>query len=337
MALAHGGGEAAIGEQLRALVSHRLDGELSACERLTGGASQEMWAFNARRAGNEERFVLRRQSASGLGDRLETAGLDAEARVTQAVAAMGVPVAEIVAMLRPEDGLGEGFIARFVEGEALGNKLVNDKRFSHMKMRLTEQCGAIMAHIHSCDLALLPLLARRTARESITQLRAQLHSMKHSRPLFEAALHWLDDNCPEPVQPRLVHGDFRTGNFLVDDDGLAAVLDWENVHLGDPMEDVGWFCMPSWRYRRLDLPAGGFGSRQALFAAYEAAGGGEVDRERVRFWEVRGILRWGLTCMAMAETFESAERTLERAAIGRRSSEAEYELALAMGWMDPDA
>ena len=104
------------------------------------------------------------------------------------------------------------------------------------------------------------------------------------------------------------------------------MLDWELAHLGDPMEDLGWLCVHSWRYGRLDLPVGGFGTREQLFAGYAEAGG-RVDAARVHYWEVLGTLKWGVIRRSMAHSYRSgAERNAERAAIGRRTSEAEIDL-----------
>ena len=97
--------------------------------------------------------------------------------------------------------------------------------------------------------------------------------------------------------------------------------------LGDPMEDLAWLCVPSWRFGEIENPVGGFGQREALFAAYEAAGGQTVDPARVRFWEVLGTLQWGLMCSGMAEVFRSGtDPSVERAMIGRRASEVEIDL-----------
>ena len=69
-----------------------------------------------------------------------------------------------------------------------------------------------------------------------------------------------------------MHGDFRHGNLIIGPDGVRAVLDWELAHTGDPMEDLGWICVNSWRFGEIDKPVGGFGTREELFAGYEAAG-----------------------------------------------------------------
>jgi aminoglycoside phosphotransferase (APT) family kinase protein len=118
----------------------------------------------------------------------------------------------------------------------------------------------------------------------------------------------------------------RNGNIVVGPEGLRAVLDWEVVHLGDPMEDLGWICVTSWRFGEIDKPAGGFGSREDLFAGYEAVSGTPVDAARVRFWEIMGTLRWGLSCAMMAREFQAGDRSVERAAIGRRASETDIDL-----------
>ena len=93
-----------------------------------------------------------------------------------------------------------------------------------------------------------------------------------------------------------------------------------------PMEDLGWICVNSWRFGEIDKPVGGFGSREDLFAGYEEAGR-KVDPDRVMFWEVMGTLRWGIMCCGMMQRFRSGpDHSMERAMIGRRSSETEIDL-----------
>ena len=106
----------------------------------------------------------------------------------------------------------------------------------------------------------------------------------------------------------------------------TAVLDWEIAHFGDPMEDLGWICVNSWRFGGIDKPVGGFGTREELFAGYEEAGR-KADPDRVMFWEVMGTLRWGIMCCGMMQRFRlGPDHSLERAMIGRRSSETEIDL-----------
>jgi len=91
-------------------------------------------------------------------------------------------------------------------------------------------------------------------------------------PAFELALRWLAIYRPEPVASAVLHGDFRLDNLMVDETGLVAVLDWELAHVGDPVQDLAWLCVRSWRFGS-PLPAAGLGTREQLVEAYTAAGG----------------------------------------------------------------
>jgi aminoglycoside phosphotransferase (APT) family kinase protein len=106
---------------------------------------------------------------------------------------------------------------------------------------------------------------------------------------------------------------------------VEAALDWELTHIGDPLEDIGWICTNSWRFGVAEKVVGGFGDLDDLIAGYESAGGAPVDREAVRTWIVYGSLKWGIMCMSMYQGF-LRDRSVERAAIGRRSSEVEIDL-----------
>ena len=104
------------------------------------------------------------------------------------------------------------------------------------------------------------------------------------------------------------------------------MLDWEVAHIGDPMRDLGWICTNSWRFGRSDLPVGGFGSYADLFRGYEKVSGKRVDPERVKFWEVFGSFWWSVGCLGMAEHYRTGpDKTVERPAIGRRSSECQVD------------
>src|SRR5207344_1274049 len=118
---------------------------------------------------------------------------------------------------------------------------------------------------------------------------AELDRIGEPLPAVEVGLRWLRLNRPSPVErPALVHGDFRLGNLIVDDDGLAAVIDWELCHAGDPAEDIGWLCIRSWRFGNDDRPVAGLGAPAELLDAYAAAGGRPLEPERLRWWEALG-------------------------------------------------
>lgn len=323
-------GEAAqLERQLRSLAPSLMPGgcDIRGLQRLSGGASQEMWAFEVCGDAGVAALIMRRAPSGRLDSSESHAGYAAEARLNILAARAGVPVPEVCLLLEPGHGLGAGFIMRRVAGEALGRKIVSDARFAQARTRLAYQCGAAMAAIHRIPLAELPPLRHAPAQDELAYYLNRHRRHGQRRPVFELAFRWLAMNMPEPsTASSLVHGDFRNGNLLVDESGLSAVLDWELAHLGDPMEDLGWICVNSWRFGCIDKPVGGFGEREELFAGYEDAGG-VVDRERVRFWEVLGTLKWGVMCEGMADTYlTGAERNVEKLIIGRRASETEIDL-----------
>jgi aminoglycoside phosphotransferase (APT) family kinase protein len=124
----------------------------------------------------------------------------------------------------------------------------------------------------------------------------------------------------------VLHGDYRLGNLLVDDQGLVAALDWELAHLGDPLEDLAWFSIRAWAFGGPGEVAG-VGTVDELLRAYEAATGETVDVDAFRWWRAFETLRWGVICMLQAHTHLSgASRSVELATIGRRVCENEYDL-----------
>jgi aminoglycoside phosphotransferase (APT) family kinase protein len=295
--------------------------------RLSGGASQETWSFDIVHPGGNIGAILRR-APSGYGAApARAAGLNAEARLMQLALDAGVPSPRVLHVLEPADDLGSGFIMQRVEGETIPRKILRDEHFAQARPKLARELGGIVAKIHGLALPQLPKLRRMTAASEIAELERDYRGFNWPRPVFELALRWLRDHDPgPPAEVTLVHGDFRHGNLIIGPDGVTAVLDWELAHLSDPMEDLGWICVNSWRFGEIDKPVGGFGSREELFAGYETAGR-RVDPGRVTFWEVMGTLRWGVMCCGMMARFRiGPEHSVERAMIGRRSSETEIDL-----------
>jgi aminoglycoside phosphotransferase (APT) family kinase protein len=295
--------------------------------RLSGGASQETWSFDIVRPDGNIGAILRRAPQGYGAAPARAAGRNAEAMLMQRAYDAGVPSPLVLHVLQPKDGLGTGFIMERVEGETIPRKILRDDQFAQARPKLARQLGKVLATIHGLALPQLPELRRMTAAKEIAELERDYRSFDWPRPVFELALRWLRDHDPgAPEQVTLVHGDFRHGNLVIGPDGVRAVLDWELVHLGDPAEDLGWICVNSWRFGEIDKPVGGFGAREELFAGYQEAGR-RVDPARVMFWEVMGTLRWGVMCCGMMQRFRiGPEHSVERAMIGRRSSETEIDL-----------
>jgi aminoglycoside phosphotransferase (APT) family kinase protein len=295
--------------------------------RLSGGASQETWSFDIVHPDGNIGAILRRAPQGYGAAPSRAAGLNAEAVLMQLARDAGVPSPKVLHVLQPQEELGTGFVMARVEGETIPRKILRDEQFAQARPKLARQLGGVLAGIHGIALPRLPGLRRMTAANEIAELERDYRSFDWPRPVFELALRWLRDRDPGPPEEiTLVHGDFRHGNLIIGPEGLRAVLDWELAHTGDPMEDLGWICVNSWRFGEIDRPVGGFGTREELFSGYEAAGR-HVDADRVMFWEVMGTLRWGVMCCGMMQRFRSgSEHSVERAMIGRRASETEIDL-----------
>ncbi|MDH5265656.1 MAG: phosphotransferase, partial [Betaproteobacteria bacterium] len=140
-------------------------------------------------------------------------------------------------------------------------------------------------------------------------------------------LAWCARNAPAPLPPCLLHRDYRTGNYLVHDGRLAAILDWEFAAWGDAREDLGWMLARCWRFARPDREAGGTGSADDFLAGYAEAGGRATTREETRYWQVMAHLRWAVIALQQAERHRSGSQpSLELALTAHIVPELEQEI-----------
>lgn len=301
---------------------------LVALKRLSGGASQETWAFDVEAGGTSIPLILRRAPGGAAAPRAsEAVTLATEAVLLAATGKAGVRVPEVLHVSPPGSELGEAFVMRRVSGETLGRKILRDEEFQLARTRLTKDCGEALARIHAVPAAGFETLPRSLGADQIAKYEAVYHSFNLPRPVLELAFAWLKAHAPEPATPVLVHGDFRLGNLIVDQNGLSAVLDWELAHIGDPREDIAWLCVNSWRFGHTEKRVGGFGDLSELLDAYAAAGGQRFTPAEIDWWEIMGSLKWGVMCMTMYGAYKTgADPSVERAAIGRRVSENEIDL-----------
>jgi aminoglycoside phosphotransferase (APT) family kinase protein len=321
-----------IAERLAVFLERTLDREgleVRALRRLSGGASRETWSFELLDAlhGGVEKMVLQRvRPGAGLGTAFS---LEGEAGLLRAGGAAGVPVAGVIAASDDVSVIGAPFLVLgWADGETIARRILRDDEFATARTRLVRQCAEALAAIHAVSPTEAGYLRH---HEPVRQLRDLLDLLGQPHPAFELGLQWLEAHRPAEVEPRVVHGDFRLGNLMVDEQGLRAVLDWELAHLGDPMEDLGWLCVRAWRFGS-DQPVAGVGGYDELFAAYQAASGLVVEPEIVRWWEVLGTLRWGVICVMQASShLTGASRSVELAAIGRRVCENEYDVLGLIG------
>ena len=303
--------------------------------RIPGGASRETWLAESE-AG---RWVLRRDPRGSIS----LVPMGDEFALIRAAAEAAVPVPEPLAFEPDEGRFGSpGLLMAHVDGTSVAPRVLRKPEFERARERLTGQLAKGLARIHSIDTAkldgLLPASASDPALAQIEEWERQLDEIGEPLPAVELGLRWLRAHVPKPALPRLVHGDFRLGNFIVDQGGLAAVIDWELSHLGDPAEDIGWLCIRSWRFGNDDRPVAGVGGLDEFISAYESAGGGTVDRERVRYWEAFGNVKWAVICARQAHDHLTGVRpSHELASLGRRVCEPEWDMLELMRGRSADA
>ncbi|MFE3002057.1 phosphotransferase family protein [Nocardia sp. NPDC059246] len=297
--------------------------------RLSGGASRHTWSLDAAPIGERPRPFVLRCDPPGRPDPEQMAR---EARVLTAAAASGVPVPRVIDYGDGHDGGGAAASQAYIlmdriEGETVPRRLLRDDRYAAVRPGLPAQFGRILAQIHSIPTDSVPGLS---AEDPLRQLVTIYRAFDEPRPAIELGLQWLAQHRPPERPATVVHGDFRNGNLIVGPEGVRAVLDWELVHLGNPIEDLGWLCVKAWRFGNAH-PVGGFGSRQDLLAAYADVSGIRPDDDELHWWEVFGTVRWAVLCRLQAERFFSGDdRSIEYAVLGRRVCEQEHDILLAL-------
>lgn len=324
-------------EQIAAYLQHKLpharEIEVSQLWRIPGGASRETWSFDATWREGEtptsHGFILRRDPEGSL---LETERY-VEFRVYQALQGTSVPVPQVFWLETDSRWLERPFfIMGRLPGEASPQALVQSppERLDTVAQHKAE----ILARIHALDWRALglDLLDGATdpaacAEHEIARWEAILREQAlEPQPTLELALAWLRAHRPVAQRITIVHADYRTGNFLVEGNRITGVLDWEMVHLGDPLEDVAWACLRSWRWAG-DARIGGLLPRAEWYRRYTQASGHTVDEAAVKFWEVLGNVKLAVIFLTGARSFvEGRSKDAVHAFTAHLNPEIEAEL-----------
>lgn len=309
--------------------------------QLSGGAIQENWWLTLRIAGGVHdgvlEVVLRSDAPSGVSASHSRAQ---EFSLLRAAFAAGVTVPE--PLWRGDQSVfgRDFFVMRKVAGTAAGHRLVKDMALGGEREALAARIGTEMAKLHAIrpprtDLDFLAMPALSPALQGVKEFRDFLDKHHTAFPALEWGIRWLQRHAPVTETLVLAHRDFRTGNYMVDENGLTAVLDWEFAAWSDPLEDIGWFCARCWRFGRDEKEAGGIGSREALYRGYESVSGKALDRDAVFFWEVYAHVRWAIIAIQQGERHVSGhEPSLELALTAHIVPELELEILNMTGARD---
>jgi aminoglycoside phosphotransferase (APT) family kinase protein len=307
--------------------------EIADAGLLAGGAVQQNWRLDVAIEGGarsgRHSWVLRTDAAARLAVSLDRV---AEFRTIATAHDAGVLVAEPIAVCEDVAIVGAPFaVQAFVAGSAQGRRIVRDPALATFGEPLAAEIGRQLARIHAIRpaagvLPFLPVPIGNPARRVVAELRAGLDGASAPRPALEFVLGWLDANAPEPVALTLVHGDFRTGNYMVDDGRLTAILDWEFAHWGDPREDIGWFIARCWRFGNDAKVAGGIARFAALLDGYNEVASTKVTAGECQYFEVLAAARWAAIALLQGDRFvKGGERSLELALTGLMPPEMELD------------
>jgi aminoglycoside phosphotransferase (APT) family kinase protein len=299
---------------------------------LGGGACQENFKVTATIDGEAKKYVLRSDAPTSLPGSIDR---EKEYAVMRRAGEAGVktPAVRWFGKGLVRDGAA-AYFTDWRDGEAIGRKVVAGKELAGARERLAGELATELAKIHAITPASAPELfggaapptGFDVAKVQLERMLGSIDQMRAPRPAMELIHRWLREHTPPPAPPVLVHGDFRTGNFLVVPQGLSAILDWEFAHWGSPYEDLTWVSVRDWRFNQLALPVGGFSRREPFYEAYEKASGRTLDPKALFFWEVFGNLSWAIGSVYQVERYVyGGVEDFELVAIGRRAAEMEFE------------
>jgi aminoglycoside phosphotransferase (APT) family kinase protein len=257
-----------------------------------------------------------------------------EFQVLQAARRAGVPVPQALWCSSDPVPLGSPFlIMERIHGETAPRPLLRGEEFARARETAPRDLAVALARLHRLDVAshgldALPRMGEPPALGSVLHWQAIFRRVAvEPRPVLEVGFRWLLGNVPPTSRSALVHGDFRVGNFVYGPEGIRAILDWELPHVGDPMEDISWVSLRTWRFGADEREVGGLCRLEDFLEEYERAGGPPIDRGALRFWEVFANLRWAVITILQARNhLEGYVRDVELAAIGRRAAENELDL-----------
>ncbi|MBO6521788.1 MAG: phosphotransferase family protein [Rhodospirillales bacterium] len=307
-------------------------------KQLSGGAIQENWALSLDLEGGDwpgsHDLVLRKDAPSNVA---VSHGRAEEFAILKHAHDAGATVPVPCVLCEDNDVLGTPFfIMHRAEGTAAGHKLVK----MDANDALAEDLGRNLARIHTIkdtpDLAFVAKPDGPAAMSSVNEYRRHLDDLPGSHPALEWGLAWLEANAPSGDEIVFSHRDYRTGNYMVTDGKLTAILDWEFAGWSDPMEDIGWLTAKCWRFGANDRVCGGVGSLDALIRGYEAESGRTVDRPMVAYWQVMATMRWAVIALQQADRFVTGgERNLELALTAHIVPELEMQILDATAPVDP--
>jgi len=276
-------------------------------EQIPGGASRETYRIRLRVAGETRGVILRRDPPSSLIDTERAL----EYRTYEAAWRARIPVPEPL-LLEEDEAILERPFSLMAEVTGCESAIANlalpeyqpvQKQIAERKWTLLGELAA--RDIHELGVTDFMEIPEHPAARELEYWADVIRADALTRePVAEATIRWLTRNLPKPSgRLCLVHGDYRSGNFLYNHNGeIPAILDWEMAHIGDPLEDLAWSLDPLWGWPDREL-AGGLLPRPEAIALWEAASGLSVDHQAFRWWQVFASLKGLAIWISSSEDF----------------------------------
>ena len=268
-------------------------------ERVFGGASRETFRILVKdETGSEEKLILRRTQESSL---IETSQ-STEYLAYSAYQGTSVPVPAMIDINEDEEALGAPFMLMQQLDGVAASPFTPDAYSPHEE-ELGKQFWSILGEIAKKDIkddfinqfdnATEDPCWKKELDKWVTVIKEDSISIE---PILEAGIRKLYKKPPkEPSKKSLVHGDYRNGNFLFNENKITGILDWEMAHIGDPLEDLGWALSPIWSWQDPSKPAYLI-DRQASLSVWESSSGLAIDKNDLKWWElfacVKGMAIW---------------------------------------------
>lgn len=262
--------------------------QIQQVEKIFGGASRETFRVSLLRAGEPVGVVIRRDPPTSLIDTERKLEYGAYA----AIYPTDIPVPEPLFLEDDPKWLGQPFSVMSEVTDAQTDVSALDEAG---RMRIGEQKWRLLGKLAAMDpialgfdeLTEVPGVEACALRELEYWTGVIAKDQFHPEPIAEAAIRWLRRNLPAPaVKLSIVHGDYRTGNFLFSEQtGIKAVLDWEMCHLGNPLEDLAWSLDPLWSWGTPEL-AGRLLPPHEAIRIWEESSGLKVDIKDFFWWRV---------------------------------------------------
>jgi aminoglycoside phosphotransferase (APT) family kinase protein len=277
--------------------------------RVAGGASRETYAFDIEWSASGERrsrpLIARRDPTGGL----LKSEREREFKVLQAMHRAGLKVPEPLFVELDRSVMDRPFfIMHRLPGRVSPGAFAPEEP-AELRAKVADDFLGELAKLQSIDYRAHGLEWLGEPNDPLEPARVQAahwqeiyesDRMGEHYPVMSAAFAWLRANPVATDRVTVVHGDYRSGNYLYDEGGIIAMLDWEMAHLGDPMEDLGWASMLFWGREEI---AAGLMERSEFLRLYETKAGRRIDWKRLFFYQVLGNAKMAVICLTGIRDF----------------------------------